>query len=184
MNNNNNHNQSQFLNKAGRNKYLHPEAVDNLIKYISRENGNPKDDLIYQGTLGAVDFNGTNTIIQQFKCVQELHTRKGKFGRYIDHEIYSFSYTEMLAFEKNNVPPDVIARNMAMDIFQEGFQVHYGFHKPDTHNKHPHIHFAVNTVNYNTGNKRHENITSTNARKERLRNIVAETIAIYETNMN
>lgn len=179
MNNNNALEKSQFLNKAGHNKYNHPDAVDNVIKYISRENGDPREDLICQGTLGAVDFKGTDTIIQQFKCVQELHTRKGKFGRYIDHEIYSFSNAEIQAFEENNIPPDVVARNMAMDIFQEGFQVHYGVHKPDAKNKHTHIHFAVNTVNFDTGNKRHENKKSTNERKQRLENIVAETIASY-----
>ena len=184
MNNNDNHNESQFINRAGRNKYLHPDSVDNLIKYISRENGDSRKDLICQGTIGAIAFNGTDTIIQQFKCVQALHTRKGNFGRYIDHEIYSFSNAEIEAFKEKNIPPDIIAKNMAMDIFQEGFQVHYGFHKPDNTNKHPHVHFAVNTVNYNTGNKRHENITSTNERKKRLENIVAEIIATYEANEN
>lgn len=184
MNNNNNHDQSQFINKAGHNNYLNSDAVDNLIKYISRENGDSRDDLICHGTLGAIDFNGIDTVIQQFKCVQELHTRKGNFGRYMDHEIYSFSNSEIQAFEKNNIPPNVIARNMAMDFFTEGFQVHYAFHQPDKKNKHPHIHFAVNTVNYNTGNKRHENIVATKDRKKRLEDIVAKIIKTYEANEN
>ncbi len=44
-----------LLNKAGKGSYHNQDAVNKLIKYIARENGNTKDDLICCGTFGATD---------------------------------------------------------------------------------------------------------------------------------
>mgnify|MGYP001084445227 CR=1 FL=1 len=58
------------------------------------------------------------------------------------------------------------------DFYDDGFQVYYGVHRPDGTEKHLHMHFAVNTVNFKTGKKRHENKTATKKRQERLNRIV------------
>lgn len=165
-----------LINKAGNNRYTTPDSIDNLVKYISRESNPSKKDLICQGTLGAIDFNGTNTVIEQFKCVQTLHTRKGDFGRYIDHEIYSLSNDELQSLKEKNIPLDYIAKELAKDFYKDGYQVFYGVHQPDDTEKHTHIHFAVNTVNYHTGNKRRENIEQTKRRGKRLHQIIKESI--------
>ena len=47
-----------LLNKAGKGSYHNQDAVNKLIKYIARENGNTKDDLICCGTFGATDAYG------------------------------------------------------------------------------------------------------------------------------
>ena len=51
---------------------------------------------------------------------------------------------------------NALARTMAAIYYNEGYQVAYAVHKGDGCLKGPHIHFAVNTVNYNTGAKRHD----------------------------
>ena len=161
-----------LINETGKGHYLNQDSINNVIKYIARENGKPKDDLICCGAIGATDFTDTDTTIRQFECVQLLHKRKGNFGRYIDHEVYSFSEEEEHMILQKNLPVDEIAQKMAQDFYSDGFQVYYGVHKQDDSEKHLHVHFAVNTVNFQTGKKRHENIGDTKRRQNRLRKIV------------
>lgn len=161
-----------LINKAGEGNYLTPNSINNVIKYIARENGKPKDDLICCGAIGATDFTNTDITIRQFECVQLLHKRKGNFGRYIDHEVYSFSEEEENMILQNDIPFEEIARKMAQDFYNDGFQVYYGVHKKNDNEKHFHAHFAVNTVNFRTGKKRHENMGDTKKRQDRLRQLV------------
>lgn len=168
-----------LINKAGCSRYDKPDSIENLIRYISRENGKPKNDLVCCGTLGATDFTDIDTTISQFQCVQMLHTRKGNFGRYIDHEIYSFSADEEKAIIQHNISVEKLAEKMALDFYSDGFQVYYGVHKKDHGTNGLHIHFAVNTVNFHTGNKRREYISDTNKREQRLRRLVDEEIRKY-----
>lgn len=161
-----------LINKAGEGSYLNQDSVNNVIKYIARENGKPKDDLICCGAIGATDFTNTDITVRQFECVQLLHKRKGNFGRYIDHEVYSFSGEEENIILQNGVPVEGIVQKMARDFYNDGFQVYYGIHKKDDNEKHLHAHFAVNTVNFRTGKKRHENMGDTRRRQDRLRRIV------------
>ncbi len=161
-----------LLNKAGKGNYQTQDSIKNVIRYIARENGMSKDDLICRGAMGATDFTSIDMTIRQFRCVQLLHERKGNFGRYIDHEIYSFSEEAQEAIYENDIPVEKIARSMAQDFYDDGFQVYYGVHRPDETEKHLHVHFAVNTVNFKAGKKRHENKTATKKRQERLDRIV------------
>lgn len=161
-----------LINYAGKGNYHNQTAVEYVIKYIARENGKPKSDLICCGAMGATVFTDTDTTIQQFKCVQLLHKRKGNFGRYIDHEIYSFSEEEENKISQGNISLENIAKKMAQDFYADGFQVYYGVHKPDKTETHIHVHFAVNTVNFRTGKKRHENMGDTKRRQDRLNRIV------------
>lgn len=78
--------------------------------------------------------------------------------------------------KKYNVPLDLIARKMAGEFFKDGFQVYYGVHNKDKGKVHLHIHFAVNTVNYRTGKKRHENMMGTKVNGQKFRDIVNEEI--------
>jgi hypothetical protein len=166
-----------LINKAGTGRYCSQNSVGRLIRYIARENGTHEDDdLICTGAIGATNFTNIDTTIQQFECVQLLHTRQGNFGRYIDHEIYSFSPAMEKLITENNISNEKLAKEMASDFYKDGFQVYYGVHKKDSQDKHLHIHFAINTVNFRTGMKRHENITDTQNREKRLEHIIANAI--------
>ncbi len=111
--------------------------------------------------------------------VQKIHTRSGNFGRYIDHEIYSFSSEEEIFLNENNIDIDKVAREMAYDFYEEDkCQVVYAVHAPSNEDKHLHIHFAVNTVNYCTGKKRRENKRQTKEQEKRFQNIVDSQLPI------
>ena len=165
-----------LINNARNGNYLNQDSIKNVIKYIARENGNPKNDLICCGAMGATDFTDIDTTIRQFECVQLLHTRKGNFGRYIDHEVYSFSDEEETTILQNDIPVGEIAQKMALDFYNDGFQVYYGIHKSDDTEKHLHVHFAVNTVNFRTGKKRHENKGDTKRRQDRMNKMILSEI--------
>ena len=163
----------KLFNKDGNRKYTNPDASEKLIKYVTRTNGKPDDDLITWGGLGITEYKDIDSIINQFYIVQKMHTRRGSSGRYISHEVFSFeAETEILIHEKK-LDIDKIARKMANDFYTiDNCQVIYGVHKPEYEDKHMHIHFAINSVNYRTGNKRRENKSQTNKRNFRFQKII------------
>ena len=163
-----------LINKAGNGKYTNQDAPENLIRYITRTNGEPKNDLIAWGGLGILEYQSINSIIDQFSLVQQLHTRNGGFGRLIDHEIFSFTPECESLLDENNVDIDRLAREMAYTFYEtDHCQVLYGVHSPSKEDAHLHVHFAINTVSFETGNKRRENISQTRERNTQLQNIIA-----------
>lgn len=163
-----------LITNAGGGRYATPASIDNLLRYITRTNRNPKDDLIAWGGLGILESEGIDSIIKQFHITQKLHARKGCFGRYIDHEIFSFTPECECQLAENNVDIDQLARKMAYCFYNEDhYQVVYGVHSPSETDSHMHIHFAINTVSCDTGNKRRENTSQTNERNKQFQNIIA-----------
>ena len=72
---------------------------------------------------------------------------------------------------------DKIAREMAQDFYdKDRCQIVYGIHKPSEKDAHLHIHFALNTVNFDNGNKRRENRRQTKEREERFQEITRKAI--------
>ena len=173
----NNPQKSQLINKAGKGNYLNADAPEKLLKYVTRTNGKSDADLIAWGGLGVSESLGIDNIIEQFHQVQATCTRKGNFGRYMDHEIYSFSTEAETAINNLDIEVDKIARKMALDFYDtDRCQVVYGIHKPSGKDTHLHIHFALNTVNFDNGNKRRENRRQTKEREERFQEITNLTI--------
>lgn len=167
-----------YLNKDGHKKYFNSDAPEKLIRYVTRTNGKDTQDLISWGGAGILKYCGINSIIDQFNYVQQSHTRRGDFGKYMNHEIFSFSPEGEDAILKNNIDIDQVAQQMARDIFErDDCQVVYGLHHPDKNNPHKHIHFAINSVNFRTGGKRHENKAQTAERNERFNKIVSNAIS-------
>ena len=165
----------KLINKAGKGNYCNPDAPEKLIRYATRTNGMPSGDLVSWGGVGVAEFMGVEGVIRQFYAVQGMHRRKGGFGRYADHEIYSFSREEERCILEGGLDIDRIARRMAGDFYGEDCcQAVYAVHRPDKTGKHMHIHFIVNTVNYRTGGKRRENKSQTRERQGRFQEIVRE----------
>ncbi len=162
-----------LINKAGKGCYATPDSVRNVIRYITRTN-KPTNDLISWGGLGILECKGIDSVIEQFHVVQKLHTRKGSFGRYIDHEIFSFTPECENLLAANNVDIDQLAREMAYSFYdRDHCQILYGIHAPLKENAHMHIHFAINTVSYDTGNKRHDDKKQTREENADLQKIIA-----------
>lgn len=172
--------QDKLFNNAGDEHYLNPEATEFVIRYITRTNKKSNKDLLSWGGFGISESLGIKAVINQFKEVQELHTRQGAFGRYMDHEWYSFSETSQAALLNYDVDLDALAREMAHDFYErDNCQVVYGVHKPDDAEKHVHIHFGINAVNFINGNKRRENMRQTKEREERFREMTERAIERY-----
>lgn len=172
-----NSNYGLLLNKAGKRKYFNIKAAKNLIRYVTRTNGLSKDDLITWGGIGVAEFMGPDGMIRQFGDVQQMHRRKGGFGRYADHEVYSCSSVEERLIKEKKIDVDKIARKMAYDFYEKDHcQVVYGAHTKDRGNDCIHIHFVINSVNFATGNKRRENMRQTQERQDRFRQILKEEI--------
>lgn len=163
--------------KSGNKKYHNADAPEKLIKYVNRTNKKSDKDLISWGAFGVSESLGTNTIIKEFYEIQKLHTRKGDFGRYMDHEVFSFGDRTQASIRKLNIDLDKLARDMARDFYEtDHCQVVYGVHKPDKNDDHFHIHFAINTVNFINGNKRRENMQQTKEREKRFRKMTKRAI--------
>lgn len=168
----------KLINKAGKGSYTKPESLDNVIRYITRTNRSPKDDLIAWGGLGILESENIDSIVAQFRLVQKLHTRRGRFGRYVDHEVFSLTPEGENLLAENNIDIDCLAREMARDFYDNDHcQILYGVHSPEEEGKHTHIHFAINTVGYTNGQKRRENKGQTNARNRRFQEIVASSLS-------
>lgn len=166
----------KFINLTGKKRYLRENDIGNVIRYIIRQRSNEKDikELVSWGGFGIPEWREAEGIIEAFKEVQKLHTRNGKFGRYIDHEFYSFTDDEVVSIKESNADMDSIAREMASDFYQDGTQVVYALHEKEKENGkvNLHVNFAVNTVDYRTGKKRRENMTDTGERSIRMNEIV------------
>lgn len=164
-------------NNAGHGRYHESSAVENVIKYETRKNRNPKNDLVAYGGIGVWEFLGIDSMCNQIRAVQQMHARKGDLGRYIDHEIFSLTSEAGQLIQKKRLDIDAIAREMAYDFYEKDHcQVVYAVHRPSGEDAHTHIHFAVNTVNYMDGNKRRENRRQTREREARFQKIVADAI--------
>ncbi len=163
-----------FINKAGKESYKTPESVENLIRYITRTNRNPKHDLVAWGGAGILECAGIGSIIRQFELAREMNGRCNSQARFIDHEIFSFTKEGEALLAEGNVDLDRLARELASDFYEkDGCQAVYGVHAPDGSDKHLHIHFAVNTFDCITGSKRRENMGSTKERETRFQQVIA-----------
>ena len=166
-----------YLNKDKRGAYCNPNAPEKLIKYVTRAGRERKQELVSWGGAGVLEYS-VESVIDQFYFAQRAHTRRGNFGRCINHALFCFSPEGEYAIAKNDMDVDQIARQMARDIFeQDHCQVVYGIHAPDNAEPHLHIHFAINAVNYRTGGKRRENKTQTRDRNQRLNAIISNELS-------
>lgn len=172
----------KLINNDGHGHYTKPDSTENLIRYITRTNKQPSNDLITWGGMGISEYSGIEKIIDQFSLAQKMHTRCGTFGRYMSHEYFSFSDKGEYLISKYHLDIDTIARKMAADIFEHDHcQVIYGVHSPSSEDKHLHIHFAINAVNYRTGSKRRENRSQTRERDMRFNQIIIDELSKQNT---
>ena len=157
--------------------YKNKDAVESVIRYISRTRYNDprRNELIGVGGAGINGFASVEDIIQQFLDVQNIYGIKERQGRRVVHLIYSFSDQEFSDLMHQNFELiNLIARDISSFLFQKGFQVFYGIHYDPE--KHAHIHFAINSINYLDGKKYHSGAGDFKAMKE-----VFDQIVFYRT---
>lgn len=160
-----------------RKNYKNIQAVENVLQYILRIRPNEKrrQDLLTYGGKGIPLFLSPDDIINQFLYVQNLYLINSRKGIRIYHEVLSFtdSEYERLGYDINLIYQ--IAMRCSEEYFNRGHQVVFAIHYESE--KHLHIHFAINSINYITGKKLHTNIQENRTRECLFQNIINSFIA-------
>lgn len=142
--------QKRLLRTKG--KYKNKDAVENVIRYITRtrenENEEKASELISYGGRGVSADSPENAIMEMEK-VQEAYNKKS--GRRIYHEFYLLKDSDFEAMGKNYEIVKKFAHTCAGYYYNHGYQVEYAVH--ESKKKHTHIHFAYNSVSSIDGRK-------------------------------
>lgn len=164
----------RLINRNGGGRYLKPESAERVIRYITRERENEtrKGELVSWGARGLSEYKGIDGILEEYKETQSMYKRRGNFGRYITHKIYCPSEQEIYDVHKSGASWDTIARKMAGEYYNAGYQTVYGVHCKDENTDRIHVHLGINTVNFRTANKLHESLDEMKRKEVRNRQII------------
>ena len=154
----------KLINMGGR--YANADAVDNVIRYVTRTRSDEqrKGELQGYGGLGFFRYDTTETIIACFKAVQNAYGIRYRKGKRMFHEVFSITDREFGGINCDMKLLNQIALELCWEYYRQGFQVVYAIHWDKE--KKLHIHFAVNAVSFMTGKKF---ITSAKGNSERER---------------
>ncbi len=145
----------EYTNKNGElcqvrtGNYTNKNAIENLIRYITRTRPNEDrlNDLKGWGARGVLASADIETIISQFTKVQQI-LRGSNVIRHMYHFVYQFDEVESKYIGNDYSLAGAIAHAQSMIFFQMGYQTVYAIH--DDPEKRMHLHFAVNSVNSQT----------------------------------
>lgn len=144
--------------------YTNPDAIENVIRYITRTRKNEirRNELIAWGGMGVGCYASPELVIEQFYYVQRVYGIN-KNGRMLHHETLNITDKEFdkLGNDYNRV--NHVALECAKAYYSNGYQVAFAVHDArkkeeiniEKINKGVHIHFVVNAVNFMTGRKWH-----------------------------
>lgn len=158
-------------------KYTNKDAVENVIRYITRTRAmeDRADELIAWGGWGIGIYQTPELVIEQFCRLQKNH-RIEKRGSRIFHEVLGITEKELGRLGHDYSRVYQVAVNCAQYYFAMGHQVVFAIHNAKDgcleRNKGVHIHFVVNTINFATGNKWHSNLRENWARNRTFDDII------------
>ncbi len=122
-------------------KYSDENAVDDVISYVLRPDKTPHHWMNGYGVYLPQAAHEMNEIARIFGKQSGVHLR---------HFILSFSKSETKIFRKHTYEMLYHIAQYTAAYYGHEYQIIFAVHE-DT--EHPHIHFVMNTVNYNTGKK-------------------------------
>lgn len=139
--------------------YTNPDAIENVIRYITRTRRNETrgDELLAWGGMGVGCYASPELMIEQFHYVQMAYGINEN-GRMLYHEIFNITDEEFNKLGNDYNRVNLIALECAKVYYSNGYQVAFAIHddrKKIGTNKRVHIHFVVNAVNFSTGRKWH-----------------------------
>ena len=137
-----------------RGTYVNDDAVENVIRYVTRTRAGEdrRNELIFFGGAGVAQE--PEQMITQFKYIQRAFRSGANLGRKITHETFSFHQQEIQELDLDKLMK--FAYRCAFYYYSLGYQVVYAMHYNE--NQDYHIHFAVNAVNYRNGKKWHSSM--------------------------
>lgn len=127
--------------RSGEKKYFDENAVDDVISYVQRPDKTPHHLVNGYGVYLPQAAHEMNEIARIFGKQSGLHLR---------HFVVSFSENEIRIFRKHTYEMLYHIAQYAAAYYGHEYQIIFAVHEDA---KHPHIHFVMNTVNFNTGKK-------------------------------
>ena len=124
-----------LINRSGERRYHKQGDIEHVLRYVlrQREDETRENELAFWGAYGLPEWEDAEGLSDAVRFLQKAHTRRGKFGRYVDHEIYNFAPMEISGLERQGEKPiERAARKMAEDIYREGFPVVFAGHRKAT----------------------------------------------------
>ncbi len=135
--------------------YSNKDAVEKVLRYITRtrEGEDREENLINYGAAGADYFHSVDNMIQQFCYVQHVYGINSRGGRRMYHEVLNLKDCELERLGRDPKMLWQVGMECCQVYFQMGHQAVFAVHwEPE---KRCHIHFAVNTINFQNGRKWH-----------------------------
>jgi len=133
-------------------QYKNTDSAEKLIRYITRtrENEDRRNELLGYGlNYGTAHHIPIEELIRQFEFVQKYHASKGSlmchYTMPISTKLYDYYFEHDLRRLHN------YAQMCCQHIFNMGHQVCYAVHQSASEQLH--IHFAINAINFCTGQK-------------------------------
>ncbi len=125
----------------GEKKYFDENAVKDVISYVLRPEKTPHHLIGGYGVCPTQAAYEMNQIAYIYGKQSGLHLR---------HFIVSFSENETKIFRKHAYEMLYHIAQYAAAYYGHEYQIIFAVHEDA---KHPHIHFVMNTINFNTGKK-------------------------------
>lgn len=152
--------------RYGCSRYSNINAVENLIRYVTRTRNNEKraKDLIVYGGAGVGYYLSPEEMIRQFLYVQKANKIDLRNGRRAYHEIFCISDDEARSLHMSREELWNFGMECCQVFYMMGFQVVFAVHWEKE--KRLHIHFVVNSINYRDGHKFHTNFAEKEQREE------------------
>lgn len=157
-----------------RNNYSNPDAVENLIHYITRTrvNEDRAQDLLAYGAAGAGYYLHPDDMIQQFLYVQNIYGINRRGGKRMYHEVFNLYDCEAIELNCDPIQLGQVGMECCQIYFQMGFQAVFAVHWEA--GKRYHFHFAVNSINFIDGRKWHTSIPEIQQREKIFNQILWE----------
>lgn len=147
-----------------KNNYRNPDAIRNVIHYILEPSKTPNSII---GAVG-LDCSCESNMIILMESLQSYYRKTS--GKHIHHFIVSFSKDEI---KKIRLKDYIYIGYSITDFFDNQYQIVFALHE---NTNQTHFHFALNPVNFNTGNKIHWQKKDSNKLNVWIQKVVSESL--------
>ena len=149
-------------------KYQNKDAVEKTIRYITGNNNAPEDKVLSVGGLG-VDYENYQNTIEQFKITKSVYHKEDK--RQVLHMVVSYNDRREKSLQVSDI--EELGYQIGRLLSRESYQIIWGIHG---NTGHAHIHYIINSVSYETGEKYRMERREADTFQKRIQALVAPKI--------
>ncbi|MBQ7562356.1 MAG: relaxase/mobilization nuclease domain-containing protein [Lachnospiraceae bacterium] len=148
------------LNYLPYGNYTNRMALENVLRYILRMGRHESriNELVCYGGMGIPLYGTKEDIINAMLYTQKVFNISARGGRRAYHEVFNLNNETAEKIGKDPASMYRYAMQCSEIYFSHGFQVVFAVHN-GSHGTYKgyHIHFVINSINFETGAKRHFN---------------------------